>query len=185
MGRTSLLRPSRLLPLLRHNNPLQTSSRNAPPLSSLIKTPISQTTPSFLSPLSASIFLLFSEASTLRTFSSSAGPSNIVLIESEEELNSSLNKVQGNSLPAVFYFTAVWCGPCRFIYPFIEELSKKYPHVTTYKIDIDKEGLGSSLSNLQIFSVPTFHFFQNGEKAAEIVGADATQLKNTMEKLYK
>lgn len=26
----------------------------------------------------------------------------------------------------------------KFISPFIEELSKKYPHVKTYKIDIDK-----------------------------------------------
>lgn len=32
---------------------------------------------------------------------------------------------------------------------------------------------------------PTFHFFQNGQKATEFVGADATKLKNTMENLYK
>ncbi|CAK9136754.1 unnamed protein product, partial [Ilex paraguariensis] len=65
-------------------------------------------------------------------------PSNIVLIESEEQFNNSLQKVQDESLPAVFYFTAVWCGPCRLLSPIIGQLGEKYPHVTTYKIDIDK-----------------------------------------------
>ncbi|KAF3621089.1 Thioredoxin O2, mitochondrial [Capsicum annuum] len=66
------------------------------------------------------------------------GPSNIVSIESEEQFNTSLRKVQDESLPAIFYFTAVWCGPCRLLSPVIGQLSEKYPHVTTYKIDIDK-----------------------------------------------
>ncbi|PHT55441.1 Thioredoxin O1, mitochondrial [Capsicum baccatum] len=65
-------------------------------------------------------------------------PSNIVSIESEEQFNTSLRKVQDESLPAIFYFTAVWCGPCRLLSPVIGQLSEKYPHVTTYKIDIDK-----------------------------------------------
>ncbi|KAL5773660.1 hypothetical protein ACOSP7_013299 [Xanthoceras sorbifolium] len=117
--------------------------------------------------------------------SSPDGPLNIIPIKSEEEFNSSLSKVQDGSLPAIYYFTAAWCGPCRFISPVIVELSKKYPHVTTYKIDIDQEGLRNTLSKLHIAAVPTLHFFQNGKKAAEVVGADILSLKNTVEKLYK
>ncbi|KAF3957662.1 hypothetical protein ACB098_07G042600 [Castanea mollissima] len=120
-----------------------------------------------------------------RPLSSPSGPSNIVLINSENDFNSSLSKAQDDSVPAIFYFTAVWCGPCRFIGPIIGELSEKYPHVTTYKIDIDQEGLQSILSKLNITSVPTLHFFQNGKKAAEVIGADVARLTNTMEKLYK
>ncbi|XP_004293783.1 PREDICTED: thioredoxin O2, mitochondrial [Fragaria vesca subsp. vesca] len=128
----------------------------------------------------------FSNFSPFRSFSSSpAAPSNVITIKSEDELNSALSKAEGDSLPAMFYFTAVWCGPCRFIAPVIGELSEKYPHVTTFKIDIDQEGLGSALGKLNISSVPTFHFFQNGEKADEFVGADATRLKDTYAKLYK
>ncbi|XP_059437712.1 thioredoxin O1, mitochondrial-like [Corylus avellana] len=48
-----------------------------------------------------------------------------------------------------------------------------------------QEGLGSVLSKLNIASVPTFHFFNNGKKAAEVIGADVIRLKNTMEELYK
>ncbi|XP_034709880.1 thioredoxin O2, mitochondrial [Vitis riparia] len=120
-----------------------------------------------------------------RTLCSSSGQSKIALIKSEEEFNTSLSKAQDESLPAIFYFTAVWCGPCRFIAPIIAELSEKYPHVTTYKIDIDQDGLENTLRRLNIASVPTLHFFQNGKKAAEIIGADVARLKDTMDKLYK
>ncbi|XP_050230839.1 thioredoxin O1, mitochondrial-like isoform X2 [Mercurialis annua] len=87
-------------------------------------------------------------------------------------------------LPAIFYFTAVWCGPCKFIAPILKEESNKYPDVTTYKIDIDQEGLRSVLSRLGISAVPTLHFFENGKKVTEVVGADIQQMKDTMEELY-
>ncbi|XP_075502880.1 thioredoxin O2, mitochondrial-like isoform X1 [Primulina tabacum] len=122
-----------------------------------------------------------------RSFSSSSSsdPSNIVSIESKEQFTDSLRKVQDESLPAIFYFTAVWCGPCRLLSPVIGQLSEKYPHVTTYKIDIDKEELGNELSKLNIHSVPTLLFFLNGKKASEVIGADLQRLKDTMEALYK
>ncbi|KAJ7978977.1 Thioredoxin [Quillaja saponaria] len=120
-----------------------------------------------------------------RSFCSSPGPSKIVLVKSEEDFTNSFSNAQDKSLPAVFYFTAAWCGPCRFISPVIEELSQKYPHVTTYKIDIDQESIQGTLGKLHITAVPTLHFFQNGKKAAEIVGADVARLKDTMEKLYQ
>ncbi|XP_058197756.1 thioredoxin O2, mitochondrial-like isoform X1 [Rhododendron vialii] len=117
--------------------------------------------------------------------SSSSSSSNIVGIDSEEKFRSSLRKVQDETLPAVFYFTAVWCGPCRLLSPVIGQLSEKYPNVTTYKIDIDQEGLGSALSELDIHSVPTLHFYKDGKKVSEVIGADLQRLKDTMEDLYK
>lgn len=32
---------------------------------------------------------------------------------------------------------------------------------------------------------PTFHFYQGGKKATEVIGADAARLRDTMEQLYK
>ncbi|KAG9438974.1 hypothetical protein H6P81_019139 [Aristolochia fimbriata] len=117
--------------------------------------------------------------------SSSSSSSGINIIKAEEEFNDSLKKATDGSLPAIYYFTAAWCGPCRTIAPVIEDLSKKYPDVNIYKIDVDVEGLANVLSNLQISSVPTFHFFHGGSKARELIGADITKLKATMEILYK
>ncbi|RDX91767.1 Thioredoxin O1, mitochondrial, partial [Mucuna pruriens] len=103
-----------------------------------------------------------------RSLSSAAAPSDIVLVNSEEEFNNILSKVQG-----------------RFISPIVGELSKKYPHVTTYKIDIDQESIQGTLGKLQITSVPTLHFFQNGKKADELIGADVQRLNHITEKLFK
>ncbi|RWW65739.1 hypothetical protein BHE74_00026937 [Ensete ventricosum] len=83
--------------------------------------------------LSSDPFLLSS-----RSFSSDSGPSNVVLLQNGDQVTAALNKAKDVKLPAIFYFTATWCGPCRAIAPVIEQLSQKFPHVTTYKIDIDQ-----------------------------------------------
>ncbi|CAI8611298.1 unnamed protein product [Vicia faba] len=120
-----------------------------------------------------------------RSLSSTSASPGLILVDSAEEFDKILSKVQDDSLHAIFYFTAVWCGPCRFISPIVGELSKKYPNVATYKIDIDQEAIQDTLSRLQITSVPTLHFFQNGKKTDELIGADVARLNHITEKLFK
>ncbi|CAL9112546.1 unnamed protein product [Musa acuminata var. zebrina] len=174
--RSSLVRPvSRGLPTF--SSP---SNPPHPPLSQLELSSPLMTSPVLPRRFSSDPFLFSS-----RPFSSDSGPSNVVLLQDGDQVTAALEKAKDVKLPAIFYFTATWCGPCRAIAPVIEQLSQEFPHVTTYKIDIDQEGLGSILSNLHIYSVPTFHFFHDGQKATEVVGADVQRLKNTMENLYK
>ncbi|XP_039167047.1 thioredoxin O1, mitochondrial-like [Eucalyptus grandis] len=75
------------------------------------------------------------------------------LIKSEEQFDGVLAKIRDESSPAILYFTAAWCGPCRFMSPAIEALNEKYPHVTAYKIDIEQEGIQDKLMELRIDSV--------------------------------
>ncbi|KAI6703195.1 hypothetical protein NL676_012331 [Syzygium grande] len=88
--------------------------------------------------------------------------SSMHLIKSEEQFNGVLAKIRDESSPAILYLTAAWCGPCRFMSPAIEALNEKYPHVTTYTIDIDQEGIQDKLMELRIDSVPRLHFFSKG-----------------------
>ncbi|KAJ6792789.1 thioredoxin O2, mitochondrial-like [Iris pallida] len=117
--------------------------------------------------------------------SSSSSSSNVVHIGSDDGFTKVVSKVHDEKLSAIFYFTAAWCGPCKMLSPVLEEMIKKFPHVTLYKIDIDQESIASTLSNLKIYSVPTLHLFHDGKKATEVVGADITRLKDAMENLYK
>ena len=34
-------------------------------------------------------------------------------------------------------FTASWCGPCKMIGPYFEELAGKFPGVVFVKVDVD------------------------------------------------
>ncbi|ESQ33733.1 hypothetical protein EUTSA_v10008976mg [Eutrema salsugineum] len=121
-----------------------------------------------------------------RSFCFVAGDrSGLVVLKSEKDFNNALSKAQDGSLPSVFYFTAAWCGPCRLIAPVILELSKKYPDVTTYKVDIDEGGLSNALGKLNVSAVPTLQFFKGGVKKAEIVGVDVVKLRSIMDHLYK
>ncbi|CAI9090646.1 OLC1v1025463C1 [Oldenlandia corymbosa var. corymbosa] len=141
---------------------------------------------SLTAPLVSSVSPSTLHFNRIRNFSTdSSGGSNLISIETEEQFRDSLRKAQDEALPAMFYFTAAWCGPCRLLAPIISQLSAKYPHVTTYKIDIDKEALGTALSESNVEAVPTIHFFQNGKKASTVVGADVEKLRSTMENLYK
>ncbi|XP_059437713.1 thioredoxin O2, mitochondrial [Corylus avellana] len=196
MARNAILRSQVLRRALGNNKlspvlPYYLCSNNSSPFETLIPSKpfssiLSNSTTATRNPFSKLPFLQ-SRSCTFDYFDAEepCPTEKFVLIKSENEFNSTLSKVQDESLPAIFYFTAVWCGPCKLVGPILGVLNNKYPHVTTYKIDIDQEGLGSVLSKLNIASVPTFHFFNNGKKAAEVIGADVIRLKNTMEELYK
>uniref|UniRef100_A0A0E0LEF2 Thioredoxin domain-containing protein n=1 Tax=Oryza punctata TaxID=4537 RepID=A0A0E0LEF2_ORYPU len=115
----------------------------------------------------------------------SSGDSSMLVVGSAESFTSIMSKVEAEKLPAVFYYTAVWCGPCRAMAPVISKLSSRYPNIPIYKVDIDMDGVGSKLSDLKIFSVPTFHFYYQGRKTGEVVGVDVPKLESTMESLHK
>ncbi|KFK36406.1 hypothetical protein AALP_AA4G120000 [Arabis alpina] len=174
---------------LRSSIPSSRSSALSSPVRSLISAPNSIARQSLFtaSTIRASRELNFSNTSLLhrRSFCSEAkGENAFVVLKSEEEFATAMSKAQDGSLPSIFYFTAAWCGPCRFISPVILKLSNQYD-VTTYKVDIDEGGLSTTMSKSNITAVPTLQLFKGGSKKAEIVGADVAKLTNLMEELYK
>lgn len=92
------------------------------------------------------------------------------------ELETKLNAASAASRLAILYFTATWCGPCRFISPFYTSLPGKYPKVAFLKADIDEARDVASRWNVS--SVPAFFFIKDGKEVDRVVGAD----KNSLEK---
>uniref|UniRef100_A0A0E0ACY9 Thioredoxin domain-containing protein n=1 Tax=Oryza glumipatula TaxID=40148 RepID=A0A0E0ACY9_9ORYZ len=121
----------------------------------------------------------FPSLTRLFSSSSSSGDSSMVVVGSAESFTSIMSKVEGldhglmdaldflfaaEKLPAVFYYTAVWCGPCRAMAPVISKLSSRYPKIPIYKVDIDMDGVGSKLSDLKIFSVATIEVVEEYDR---------------------
>jgi thioredoxin 1 len=65
-------------------------------------------------------------------------------------------------------FYADWCGPCRMILPFLEEIQKEL-NIDIVKINIDESP--SIASEHNVMSIPTLMIFKNGKKVSTNVGA--------------
>ena len=67
-------------------------------------------------------------------------------------------------------FWAEWCGPCRIIAPFVEQLAGEYAgRVTVGKLNVDHNPRISAQFGVR--SIPTLLFFKDGKVVETVVGA--------------
>ncbi|OCK78861.1 thioredoxin [Lepidopterella palustris CBS 459.81] len=70
---------------------------------------------------------------------------------------------------------ATWCGPCKVIAPKVARFSDIYTAARFYKLDVDE--VPDVAQELGIRAMPTFILFKDGEKVAEVVGANPKALE--------
>lgn len=83
----------------------------------------------------------------------------------------------------VIDFWAEWCGPCRQIGPFVDELAAQYEgQVTIGKYNVDE---GDEISGeYGIRNIPTLLFFKDGQLVDKHVGsANKAQLEDKVKAL--
>jgi len=75
-----------------------------------------------------------------------------------------------SDLPAMVDFWAPWCGPCRMVGPWVEELAQQYDgRFKVAKMNVDENPV--TPSHYGIRSIPTILLFKDGKLADTIVGA--------------
>ena len=79
-------------------------------------------------------------------------------------------EVLKSDIPVLIDLWAVWCGPCKMIAPFIEELAGEYEgKVKIGKVDVDNNPNVSVQYGVR--SIPTLLIFNGGKVVDQIIGA--------------
>ena len=98
-------------------------------------------------------------------------------LNTESEFNEFIKK---NEKVMIDFYTT-WCGPCKTISPYFEELSKLYPNIEFAKVNCD-ENL-EICQEYEISSLPTFISIQNGKIVTRVTGSNKENLKNIVSQL--
>ena len=70
---------------------------------------------------------------------------------------------------ALVDFYADWCGPCRMVYPIVDEITKERRDITVGKVNVDDEN--ALAMKYGVMSIPTLIVFKDGQEKTRIVGA--------------
>jgi thioredoxin 1 len=74
----------------------------------------------------------------------------------------------------VIDFFATWCGPCKQIAPYYEDLAATFPAIEFVKADVDTFGDDDGEFDVQM--LPTFVLLNKGVVHSTVKGADITKL---------
>ncbi|MBL1224226.1 thioredoxin family protein [Enterococcus sp. BWR-S5] len=70
----------------------------------------------------------------------------------------------------VFFFTADWCGDCRFIKPALPEIEEAFPDYQF--IEVDRDDYIDVAAKWNIFGIPSFVVLDNGKELGRLVNKD-------------
>lgn len=105
----------------------------------------------------------------------------VVDIDSEAAFDMAV-KSAGSALVVVDYSTT-WCGPCKVIAPKFDEMSDTFTDAVFLKVIGDSTPEASKLMKREgVRSVPSFHYFKDGEKVDVVNGANADAIVTAIKK---
>ena len=92
--------------------------------------------------------------------------------------------LQSEAKPIIVDTWAPWCGPCKGIEPYFEQLSEQYSNKIRFvRMNMDTES--AFAQKHMISSLPTFVVFKDGKPYNSLIGAKRDKLKALVESTAK
>ncbi|GAX76560.1 hypothetical protein CEUSTIGMA_g4006.t1 [Chlamydomonas eustigma] len=118
--------------------------------------------------------------STVKDMGDDVIASKLHPVKDKQEFDQLIN----SSSPVVVDFYAPWCGKCRQLGPFLDDLVTKYPGVKFVKVDTTQANLEALSQEFGSKGIPAFKFYKGGKEVAEtIIGYKKKLLEETVGKL--
>jgi thioredoxin 1 len=99
-------------------------------------------------------------------------------IKTWKKLRKLANKLPEDQLLVVDCY-ASWCGPCKKIAPFVDELAESYTEAIFVKADVEE--IDELTSEFKVSAMPTFIFIKNATVIDKLQGASQSKLVNIIE----
>lgn len=78
-----------------------------------------------------------------------------------------LNKLISENSNVIVKFGAPWCGPCKAMIPILKDVEENH-NIKVIDIDVDEDF--ELVSEYNIRSIPTLHYYKDGVKTDSTVG---------------
>jgi len=75
---------------------------------------------------------------------------------------------------------ASWCGPCKSIAPYFEELARKYPDCILLKANVEE--IDELTTQFKVSAMPTFIFIKGVKVIDRLEGGSQSKLEHYIEK---
>ncbi|KAH9773664.1 hypothetical protein WN944_020448 [Citrus x changshan-huyou] len=105
----------------------------------------------------------------------------VMELQSKHQWRSQYEASKQSDRLVVIYYTAAWCGPCKFIEPYVKDFAAMYTDVQFIKIDVDWLPEAAKAFDL-IDVLPTFVLVKRGKEIDRVVGAKKDELQMKTEK---